>query len=91
MAIGTREIGQWLALPDALAEDEIKPLSGAFDQTALAQDLGDTAVARILLPKDILWSDARRESAGANDFDATGVLTDKYRRATAIVTVTYCI
>ena len=91
MAIGAREIGQWLALPDALAEDKVKPLSSALDQAALAQHLSDTAVTRILLPKDILRSDAQGEATGADDFNATRVLADEHRPAAAIVAVTYCI
>ena len=78
MPIGAREIRQWLALPDALAEDKVKPLPGPLDQTALTQNLGYTTVARILLPKDILWSNAQGEAAGADDFDATWVLAYKH-------------
>ena len=61
--VGVRvgKVGQRFALPDALAKDEIKPLSGAFDQSAFTQDLGDTANARILFPEDVLRSDAGRK------------------------------
>src|SRR5262249_54456365 len=79
------------ALPDALAKDEIKPLSGAFDQSALSQNLGDTAITGTLSPKDVLRNNAGRKAARVDDFDPPRVLANEYRSSVAVIAVAHCI
>ncbi len=73
-----REVGQWFALPDALAIDEIESLSGAFDQSAFAQDLSDAAITRILFSKDVLRSNTGWKAARTDNFDPPRILADEY-------------
>ncbi len=53
-------------------------LPGPFDQAAFTEDFGNTAIARVLLPKDVLRSDTGWKTAGADD------LIGIYRICTAI-------
>ena len=57
------EIGERFALPNGGLDHEVHPLAGALDQTALAQDLGETAVSWVLLVEDVFRRDARQEAA----------------------------
>lgn len=58
VSIRVGEVGQRLTLLNALAEDAVKPLPGSLNQAALAEAFGDTAIAWVLLPKDVLRGDA---------------------------------
>jgi len=72
MLIRAREVGKGLTLADALAIDEVEPLSGPLDKSAFAEHLGDPAVARVLLPEDVVRGDSGWESSGADDLDTAG-------------------
>ena len=91
VVIRVREVGQRLALLNALAKDAVKPLPGPFDQAAFAEGFGDTAIARILLPKDVLRSDAGWKTAGADDLDASRILAHEDGASMAIIAVTDCV
>ena len=47
VGIRVGEVGQRLALPDALAIDEVESLPGPFDQAAFGKDLGNAAITRV--------------------------------------------
>lgn len=85
------KVGQRLTMLNALAKDAVKPLSGSLDQAALAEDFGDTAIARILLPKDVLRGDTGWKSTGADDLDASRILAHEDGASVAIIAVTDCV
>ena len=85
------EIGQRFTLLNALAEDAVKPLPGPFDQSAFAEDFSDTAIARILLSKDVLRSDAGWESPWTDDLDASWILAHEDGTSMTIFSVTHCV
>ena len=86
-----RKIGQRLALLNALAEDAVKPLSRAFDQSAFAKGLGDTAIARILLPKNIVGCDTGWKATGTDNLDAPRVLSNEDRPTVTVISMTHRI
>src|SRR5262245_31694246 len=49
------EVGERLAVPDALPVDEVEALSSSFDESTLGQDLGNPSVARVLLPEEVAF------------------------------------
>ena len=88
MIVRVCEIRQRFALPDALAIDEIKSLPRTLDQSALAENLRDAAIAWVLLPKNVFTGDTRRKSAWTDDLDSPGELTHEHRSAAPIVAMT---
>ncbi len=91
VSIRMGKIGQRLTLLNALAKDAVKPLTGPFDQTAFAEHFGDTAITRVLLPKDILRGYAWRETTRAHNLNAPRILAHEDRTSIAIVAVTHCV
>ncbi len=89
--IRTGKIRKPFALPDALPEDKVHSLSGPLYKPAFAEDLCNAAVPGILLPEYILRGDAGREPPGADNFNATGILTDKYGAAASVVAMAHSI
>ena len=85
------EVWQWLALLNALAKYAVKPLSGPFDQAAFAEHFGDTAIAGVLLPKDVLRGYTRWKASRTHDLDAPRILAHEDRASIAIIAVTHCV
>ena len=91
MLARSREVGQRLALPDALPIDEIETLSCALDEPASGQHFCDAPVAGVLLPQQIVLVDPGREAARADDLDSPWVLAHEYGAAVAVVPVAHCV
>ena len=87
MGGGTLEIGERFTLPNGSLHHEVHPLAGALDQTALAQDLGESAVARVLLVENVFRRDARREATGAHNFEAAWKLAHENGTPEPVVTM----
>src|SRR4030067_2650341 len=89
MLIRAREVGKGLTLADALAIDEVEPLSGPLDKSAFSECLGNPAVARALLPEHVVRGDSGWKPSGADDLDPARELTNEHRSVASIVAVAH--
>jgi hypothetical protein len=80
-----REIGKGLTLLDASSIHDIDSLARPFHEAAAGQDFGETSVAGIVLPEEIILADSRRETSGADDFQPPRVLSDDDRSVMSVV------
>ena len=91
VGIRVGEVGQRLTLPNGLTKNEVESLSCPFDQAAFGEDLGNASIARVLLMQDVFRVDARWEAAGADNFDALRILTNKDGTAMPVIAMTHGI
>src|SRR5437667_108613 len=80
-----------LSAQDARLKDAVHALPGALPEPAAGDCIRDPAVARELLPEDILRGDAGREPAGADDLQPPRVLADEDRATQPVLSVRHRI